>query len=88
MKKGVYIINCARGGVVDEKALVKAIKEGIVAGAGLDVFEQEPPVYKELIELDQVVCTPHVGAQTKEAQDKVGQEVVEVIAQWFAENPI
>lgn len=83
MKKGVYVVNCARGGVIDEKALVKAIKEGIVAGAGLDVFETEPPVYKELIELDQVVCTPHVGAQTKEAQVKVGNEVVQVVDSWF-----
>ncbi len=82
MKKGVFIINCARGGVVDESALLKALKEGKVAGAGMDVFETEPPtsdIEKELLSLPNVVATPHIGASTKEAQKRVGKEIVEKI---------
>lgn len=71
MKPGVRIINCARGGVVDEKALCKAIKDGRVAGAALDVFEEEPPFKSVLLELPEVVVTPHLGAATEEAQIKV-----------------
>ena len=82
MKDGVYIINCARGGIVDEEALLKALKSGKVAGAGLDVFETEPPtseVEKELLSLPNVVATPHIGASTKEAQKRVGKEIVQRI---------
>ncbi len=82
MKKGVFILNCARGGVVDEKALLDALKEGKVAGAGLDVFETEPPtsdVEKELLSLPNIVATPHIGASTKEAQKRVGKEIVQKI---------
>ncbi len=82
MKDGVFIINCARGGIVDEKALLKALKEGKIAGAGLDVFETEPPntdVEKELLSLENVVATPHIGASTKEAQKRVGKEIVQKI---------
>ncbi len=82
MKEGVFIINCARGGVVDEKALLDALKEGKVAGAGMDVFETEPPtsdVEKELLSLPNVVATPHIGASTKEAQKRVGKEIVQKI---------
>src|SRR6266850_723442 len=69
MKKGVRIINCARGGLVDEGALYEAIKSGIVAGAALDVFEQEPPpVNHPLLSLEEVIATPHLGASTTEAQ--------------------
>ncbi len=75
MKKGVRIINCARGGIIDEKALVEAIKSGKVAGAALDVFEQEPPTNKELIALPQVIVTPHLGASTEEAQRNVATEI-------------
>ncbi len=75
MKKGVRIINCARGGIVDEKALVEAIRSGKVAGAALDVFEQEPPANKELIALPQVVVSPHLGASTEEAQTNVAREI-------------
>lgn len=75
MKKGVRIVNCARGGIVNEKALIEAIQSGKVAGAALDVFEQEPPKNQELIDLPQVVVTPHLGASTEEAQRSVAQEI-------------
>jgi D-3-phosphoglycerate dehydrogenase len=78
MKKGVCVINCARGGLVDEAALYNAIKEGIVAGAALDVFEQEPPAPDNpLLKLDNVIVTPHLGASTKEAQEGVALTVAE-----------
>ena len=78
MKKGVRVINCARGGLVDEVALYNAIKEGIVAGAALDVFEQEPPAPDNpLLKLDNVIVTPHLGASTKEAQEGVALTVAE-----------
>jgi D-3-phosphoglycerate dehydrogenase len=78
MKKGVRIINCARGGLVDEGALHDAIKSGIVAGAALDVFVQEPPaVDHPLLLLDEVIATPHLGASTTEAQEGVAFTVAE-----------
>ena len=78
MKRGVRIINCARGGLVDERALLAAIKEGIVAGAALDVFEQEPPSADHpLIALEEVIATPHLGASTMEAQEGVALTVAE-----------
>jgi len=75
MKKGVRLINCARGGIIDEAALAAAIKAGHVAGAALDVYNEEPPLNRELIELPQVVCTPHLGASTEEAQVNVAIDV-------------
>lgn len=78
MKKGVRVINCARGGLIDEKALYDAIKEGRVAGAALDVFEQEPPPADHpLVGLEEVIATPHLGASTKEAQEGVAVTVAE-----------
>ena len=72
MKKGVFLINCARGGIVDEPALARQIKAGHVAGAALDVFESEPPAAdNSLLDLDEVTCTPHIGASTVEAQENV-----------------
>ncbi len=80
MKKGVRIVNCARGGIVDEAALLAAIKEGKVAGAAIDVFEKEPPVAdSELLKLENVVATPHLGASTEEAQVNVAIEVAEIV---------
>ena len=75
MKDGVRIINCARGGIIDEKALYEAIKGGKVAGAALDVFEAEPPFESPLLTLDQVIVTPHLGASTVEAQQNVAISV-------------
>ena len=72
MKQSAYLINCARGGTVDEKALYDTLKQGKIAGAALDVYESEPPEKNPLFELDNVVMTPHIGANTKEGQIKAG----------------
>jgi D-3-phosphoglycerate dehydrogenase len=78
-KPGLRIINTARGGIVDEEALAVAIREGQVAGAGLDVFAEEPCTSSPLFELDSVVVTPHLGASTREAQDKAGDTIAEQV---------
>ncbi|MDP3722224.1 MAG: phosphoglycerate dehydrogenase [Candidatus Omnitrophota bacterium] len=80
MKPGVRLVNCARGGIIDEQALHRALVEGKVAGAALDVFEEEPPKDNPLVTLDQVVCTPHLGASTEEAQLNVAIEVARQVA--------
>ena len=79
MKPTAYIINCARGGTVDEKALYDALKNGKIAGAGLDVFEQEPPEDSPLLQLDNIMLTPHIGANTKEGQIRAGTVCAEQI---------
>ena len=79
MKDGVIIINAARGGVIDEHALLQSIKSGKVAGAALDVFEIEPPTNQELLQSPNVFVTPHIGANTLEAQEKNGTIVAEKI---------
>jgi phosphoglycerate dehydrogenase-like enzyme len=83
MKNGVIVINCARGGVVDENALLEALNSGKVAGAGIDVFVNEPPTdaQKALINHPNVSVTPHIGASTKEAQDRVGIEIANKVVQ-------
>ncbi|OGR93094.1 MAG: phosphoglycerate dehydrogenase [Elusimicrobia bacterium RIFCSPLOWO2_01_FULL_59_12] len=84
LKPGVRIINCARGGIIDEKALAGAIESGHVKGAALDVFEEEPPAKDNpLLKLPQVIATPHLGAATEEAQVKVAQELAETIRDYF-----
>ena len=82
-KKGVRIINCARGGLLDEAALADAIKSGHVAGAALDVFETEPAIDSPLFGLDNVVCTPHLGAATAEAQENVALQVAEQMSDFL-----
>ncbi|MDP1852853.1 MAG: phosphoglycerate dehydrogenase [Candidatus Omnitrophota bacterium] len=79
MKDGVRIINCARGGIVDETALLKALEAKKVAGAALDVFENEPPKDSALVKLSNVVVTPHLGASTEEAQVNVAVEIAEAV---------
>ena len=79
MKDGVFIINCARGGVVDEDALVDAIEAGKVAGAALDVFEVEPLENERVRNCDKISLTPHIGAATAEAQARIGDNIVDII---------
>ncbi|MBW7473485.1 phosphoglycerate dehydrogenase [Paenibacillus oenotherae] len=80
MKKGMRIVNCARGGIIDELALVEAIEQGIVAGAAFDVFEVEPPAADHpFLKLPQVIVTPHLGASTVEAQENVAIDVSEQV---------
>ncbi len=79
MKPSVRIVNAARGGIVDEEALYSALKEGRVAGAGLDVYAKEPCTDSPLFQFDQVVCTPHLGASTDEAQEKAGIAVAKSV---------
>ncbi|MDI6755529.1 MAG: phosphoglycerate dehydrogenase [Thermodesulfobacteriota bacterium] len=86
MKKGVRIINCARGGLIDEMALHEAIVSGKVAGAALDVFEKEPPGKNPLLELDQVICTPHLGASTTQAQVKVSIAIAEQVVEYLLQG--
>ncbi len=89
MKKGVRVINCARGGIVDEDALAAAIRDGKVAGAALDVFVKEPPPADHpLLHLDQVICTPHLGAATDEAQVNVSVAIAEQVVNYLATGAI
>ncbi|CAH2714925.1 D-3-phosphoglycerate dehydrogenase [Neobacillus rhizosphaerae] len=87
-KKGVRFVNCARGGVIDEKALVRAIQAGHVAGAALDVFEKEPVSDPDLLQNPNIIVTPHLGASTVEAQEKVAQEVSAEIIEIFETQSI
>ena len=87
-KRGVRIINCARGGLLDEAALADAITSGHVAGAALDVFEHEPATGSPLFALDNVVCTPHLGAATAEAQENVALQVAEQMSDFLLTGAI
>jgi D-3-phosphoglycerate dehydrogenase len=88
MKDGVRIINCARGGIVNEKDLREALESGKVAAAALDVFEKEPPEDMSLCKLDKVVCTPHLGAATREAQENVAIAVAEQVSDYLVKGII
>jgi D-3-phosphoglycerate dehydrogenase len=88
MKKGVRVINCARGGLVDEAALYEALKGGHVAGAAFDVFVEEPATKNPLFELPNVVCTPHLGASTKEAQENVALQIAEQMSDYLLRGAI
>ena len=83
MKKTAFLIDCARGKVVEEAALLNALNNDVIAGAGLDVFEDEPTNNKELVNHPKVSVTPHIGASTAEAQTRIGEEVVSVIKEFF-----
>ena len=87
-KKGVRIINCARGGLVDEEALYDALIAKHVAGAALDVFETEPATEHKLFALENVVCTPHLGASTNEAQENVAIQVAEQMADYLVSGAV
>src|SRR4030095_13678658 len=88
MKKGVRVINCARGGLVDEAALYDGLKSGHVAGAAFDVFVEEPATSNPLFSLPNVVCTPHLGAATMEAQENVALQVAEQMADYLLRGAI
>ncbi|GIL40133.1 phosphoglycerate dehydrogenase [Roseiterribacter gracilis] len=87
-KKGVRIINCARGGLIDEVALKAAIESGHVAGAALDVFTVEPAKENALFALEQVICTPHLGASTNEAQENVALQVAEQMSDFLLHGAV
>ncbi|MCS7114961.1 MAG: phosphoserine phosphatase SerB [Nitrososphaerota archaeon] len=87
MKDGVYVVNTSRGSVIDEKALFDALKTGKIAGAALDVYEKEPPNDRSIVELKNVVCTPHIGAQTLEAQKDTSVDIATKIIQLFKHRP-
>jgi D-3-phosphoglycerate dehydrogenase len=82
MKDGVRIVNCARGGIINESALYDALTSGKVAAAALDVFAAEPPTDWKLLKLDNVIGSPHIGAATKEAQGRIGAEVAQIVIEF------
>ena len=86
MKKGVFLINTARGGVIDEEALLAALESGKVAGVGLDVYENEPTPREALLKHPNVSCTPHIGASTVEAQSYIGMELADKILAFFGDD--
>lgn len=88
MKDGVRVINCARGGIINEDDLTKAIKSGKVAGAALDVYDKEPPDKKPLFSLDNAIFTPHLGASTAEAQENVAIDIAEQIVDFLSKGII
>jgi D-3-phosphoglycerate dehydrogenase / 2-oxoglutarate reductase len=87
MKDGVRVMNCARGGIIDEKALVEALESGKVAAAALDVFEEEPPLGNPLLDFEQVIVTPHLGASTQEAQINVAIDVAAELLNILEDKP-
>jgi D-3-phosphoglycerate dehydrogenase len=88
MRSGVRIINCARGGLIDEQALLAALEEGHVAGAALDVFEEEPPQNTALVAHPRVIVTPHLGAATEEAQRTIALEIADQVVAALAGRPV
>ena len=83
MKKGVLIVNASRGGVIDEIDLLVALDEGVIGGVALDVYENEPNPRKDLLNHPKIACTPHIGAATLEAQDRIGEELAQLIIGQF-----
>ncbi|OGL50541.1 MAG: phosphoglycerate dehydrogenase, partial [Candidatus Schekmanbacteria bacterium RIFCSPHIGHO2_02_FULL_38_11] len=88
MKKGVKIVNCSRGSIIDEKALLKALQDGKISGAALDVFEEEPTKNLDLVKHESVICTPHLGASTVEAQANVAIDIAEQLKDYFLNGVI
>jgi D-3-phosphoglycerate dehydrogenase / 2-oxoglutarate reductase len=88
MKKGACLVNVARGPLVDEEALLKALEAGQLGGAALDVFEVEPPTRSALLEHSKVIATPHLGASTHEAQRRAGQQVVDEVLRALKGEPL
>ncbi len=88
MKKGARVLNCARGGIINEEALAKAVRNGTVSGAAIDVFVKEPPFDTPLLELERVIVTPHLGASTEEAQINVAVTVAEQIVNALKGLPV
>jgi len=88
MKKGAMLVNCARGGVVNEDALFEALSEKRIAGAALDVFSSEPPTGSKLLTLENIILTPHLGATTAEAQEEVGSEIAEQVIAYLEDSII
>jgi D-3-phosphoglycerate dehydrogenase len=84
MKDGAGIVNAARGGVIDEEALINALNNGKISSAGLDVFENEPQPQVKLLMEANVSLTPHIGAATNEAQDRIGKELADKIISYFS----
>jgi D-3-phosphoglycerate dehydrogenase len=88
MKRGVLLVNCARGGIVNEDDLYQAVRDGVVAGAALDVFAKEPPGDNPLLDLENVIATPHLGASTDEAQENVAVAVAQQIVDYLCEGSV
>ncbi len=88
MKPDAYLINCARGGLIDPEALARSLQSGHLAGAALDVFEDEPPVDSPLLSSPNTILTPHVAASTREAQAQVSTDIAEEIIDYFAGRPV
>ena len=86
MKPEVRIINCARGGLIDEGALAFAMRSGHVAGAAIDVFEDEPDTDNVLFGVPGVICTPHIAASTQEAQGRVGYQIADQVARYLSDG--
>ena len=88
MKDGVRIISAARGGVIDENALLEALESGKVAFAALDVFEKEPPEDSPLVKHPHLIATPHIGGQTKEAQQRAAVDIVNEVVAALNDEPL